>query len=79
MRRNKIILGVSLFIFCILPILESSALGSRKKVSCVTVDYEGNVLSEGRRCDWGWNDCLSNPCPNPDGTIVEWEDQTFGD
>lgn len=65
---------LALLVFSILPIFESHALGSRKLVSCRTVDAEGNVLSEGNRCDFGWNDCIPNPCPNPSGTIVEWRE-----
>lgn len=57
----------------------AQASGAKKAVKCRTLDTEDNVLAYGSKCDFGWSDCLSNPCPSPDGTRVEYEDASMAD
>ncbi len=59
--------------------IHSNATGARKKVECRTLDRYDNVLANGNRCDFGWSECLSNPCPSPDGTRVEYETPSMSD
>ena len=54
---------------------QTFAEGGRKSVKCRTLDAEGNELAIGSRCDIGWNQCIPNPCPSPNGTLVQWEDE----
>ncbi|MFC5625856.1 hypothetical protein [Algoriphagus winogradskyi] len=78
--KIKLLFGSALFlVFNFFSISLSVASGARKVVNCRTLDVYDNVLANGSRCDFGWSDCIPNPCPSPDGTRVEWEAPSMGD
>ncbi|MBN7817792.1 hypothetical protein [Algoriphagus pacificus] len=76
---KKILISVFSFALFSFYFSLSADAGTKKRVECRTLDVNGMVLANGNRCDFGWTDCISNECPHPDGTRVEYDGPSIGD